>query len=619
MKQILIMIVFLAGMSLPLFSFASSGTIISPYKYAWSSNGGYINFENVTVGDSALMGHAWSENHGWIKFNPAQGGVLNDGTGNLSGYAWGEQLGWVDFDNVSINADGRFTGTANGSLVGTLTFDCNYCDVRTDWRQAGSSSSSSVPQGGGIFGQNILSPAQLSAMLLQVSSGSSSSNQSGSSFSQYNIETHMPSHELFPWSKPPRLPSAPPSLAALSGSVSLKSGDDAENSQLSANNNEGSGHNQTGGPSEISSVSPGSFAAGKNIDGDHKYVGGGRTNLFDNFPKISLGSILSENIKQAYESVPQKAVFSAGAAVIAPVTMGMQYLMVQGSFMPAIKNFSDLWLMIAGAFQGFLSLVGIRKKRRYWGIVYDSKTKQPIDPALVELIDATTGKVVKQSITDISGRFGFLDSAGVYRIRARKTHYVFPSALITGSTDSIYKNIYRGELITVSEQSDLITPNIPMDPIAFDWNQEAKQKIVKFHPKLEIATNWALAFIFWLGLVFVSLNFIFEPGALSGAFLTFYVLLAIVRKFIPRAKLFGRVVSATINVAGLIVEISFKHLPQIIFNQTFTTRGGKFFIMAPKGEYVLRVKRAGESGAAILLESDIFVGGEGVVNDVINI
>ena len=74
---------------------------------------GYINFENVIVGDSALSGYAWSENAGWIKFNPSQGGVVNDGNGDLSGSAWGEKLGWMDFGNVTINTTtGKFSGTA---------------------------------------------------------------------------------------------------------------------------------------------------------------------------------------------------------------------------------------------------------------------------------------------------------------------------------------------------------------------------------------------------------------------------------------------------------------------------------------------------------------------------
>ena len=135
LKDKLLLLFFLAGLLLP-FSFVSAGTVLSSYKYAWSNNVGYINFENVIVGDSALSGYAWSTTHSWIKLNPAQGGVMNNGSGNLSGYAWGEQLGWINFDNVSINtSNGKFSGTATSTLIGTLTLDCpNYCDVRTDWR-----------------------------------------------------------------------------------------------------------------------------------------------------------------------------------------------------------------------------------------------------------------------------------------------------------------------------------------------------------------------------------------------------------------------------------------------------------------------------------------------------
>ena len=129
--------IFALGILLPI-SFVDAGTILNSYKYAWSNNSGYINFKNVIVGNSSLSGYAWSENHGLIKFDPARGGVLNNGSGNLSGFAWGEQLGWIDFDGVSISpTTGKFSGTAVGALVGTINFDCpNYCDVRTDWAQS---------------------------------------------------------------------------------------------------------------------------------------------------------------------------------------------------------------------------------------------------------------------------------------------------------------------------------------------------------------------------------------------------------------------------------------------------------------------------------------------------
>lgn len=136
-KSILVLLaVYLFSVATP----AHAGTILSLYKYAWSNNVGYLNFENVIVSNTGLSGYAWSANAGWIKFNPALGGVSNDGTGNLSGYAWGDSLGWINFDNVLINpTTGKFSGTATGSLIGTINFDCAYCDVKTDWRQASSS------------------------------------------------------------------------------------------------------------------------------------------------------------------------------------------------------------------------------------------------------------------------------------------------------------------------------------------------------------------------------------------------------------------------------------------------------------------------------------------------
>jgi len=154
MKQKTAILIIIVVFFLPS-SFVSAGTVLSSYKYAWSNNVGYINFENVVVTDSALSGYAWSANYGWIKFNPAQGGVLNDGAGNLSGSAWGANLGWIDFSNVSIHGStGKFSGTATGELVGTITFDCpNYCDVRTDWQQTETPPVS--PGGGGGVGNSV--------------------------------------------------------------------------------------------------------------------------------------------------------------------------------------------------------------------------------------------------------------------------------------------------------------------------------------------------------------------------------------------------------------------------------------------------------------------------------
>jgi hypothetical protein len=123
---------------LPLTSMAAAGSIDSANKYAWGSGIGWVNFNptngNVAVSDAGLSGSAWGENYGWINLNPTASGVKNDGTGVLSGYAWGENTGYIDFSGVRINAQGIFTGTATGDIVGSLTFDCTNCKVTTTWR-----------------------------------------------------------------------------------------------------------------------------------------------------------------------------------------------------------------------------------------------------------------------------------------------------------------------------------------------------------------------------------------------------------------------------------------------------------------------------------------------------
>ena len=144
---------------LPAIAMASEtdGTIDTTNKYAWGENTGWVNFRaqdgNIHVTDSAVTGYAWDANYGWINFAPDQSGVMNDGAGNLSGFAWSAGGGWIDFSSVTINSSGQFTGIASGSVYGRLTFDCDNCNVTTDWWPASArssdSGSASVPVGNG--------------------------------------------------------------------------------------------------------------------------------------------------------------------------------------------------------------------------------------------------------------------------------------------------------------------------------------------------------------------------------------------------------------------------------------------------------------------------------------
>ncbi|MCP4361442.1 MAG: hypothetical protein GY796_25810 [Chloroflexi bacterium] len=127
--------------ALVLFSVAQAATIDPTNKWAWSTNAGWVNFNDangsVDVYADHLEGYAWAENVGWIRMGTTTGGtphtyandaantygVNNDGCGNLSGSAWGTNVGWIDFDDLNGNVtidpvSGEFDGYAWSENVG---------------------------------------------------------------------------------------------------------------------------------------------------------------------------------------------------------------------------------------------------------------------------------------------------------------------------------------------------------------------------------------------------------------------------------------------------------------------------------------------------------------------
>ena len=106
-----------------------------------------------------------------------------------------------------------------------------------------------------------------------------------------------------------------------------------------------------------------------------------------------------------------------------------------------------------------------RRKRKGWGVVYNSLTKNPIDLAYVRLVDVSTGRIVRTKITDGLGRFAFFVGKGRYKLEASKDKFDFPSEVVKDSkADGRYGEIYHSEEIVVEADAHRVSPNIPLDP-----------------------------------------------------------------------------------------------------------------------------------------------------------
>lgn len=114
-----------------------------------------------------------------------------------------------------------------------------------------------------------------------------------------------------------------------------------------------------------------------------------------------------------------------------------------------------------------------RRKRRAFGVVYNSITKVPIDLATVRLFQmpdawqgepGVTGRLVQSRVTDKGGRYFFLPPPGRYRIVASKSAFSFPSSYLGGvKDDGEFLDIYHGEPVVVTEQNANVAANIPLD------------------------------------------------------------------------------------------------------------------------------------------------------------
>jgi hypothetical protein len=264
-----------------------------------------------------------------------------------------------------------------------------------------------------------------------------------------------------------------------------------------------------------------------------------------------------------------------------------------------------------------LSALGLKRRNRPWGTVYDSVTKQPIDPAYV-VLNKIGSKEENVSITDLDGRYGFLVSPGQYLLTANKTNYIFPSQKLAGKTeDNLYGNLYFGEAIDIQTMGAVISKNIPLDPVKFDWNEFVKgdKKMMKFYSKREklmrIITDW----IFRLGFVISLLSLFLVSAPYNYIIFGLYLLLTAFRKFGIKQKASGSLTEkdgtplsyAIVRVMepGLNVQISSKVADKI----------GRYYCLVPKGKYYVKIdKKNDDESYTTVFTSPEFEAENGMIN-----
>jgi hypothetical protein len=266
-----------------------------------------------------------------------------------------------------------------------------------------------------------------------------------------------------------------------------------------------------------------------------------------------------------------------------------------------------------------LMAFGWKKRNPPWGVVYDSITKQPLDPAYVALKDMN-GRDISTAITDLDGRYGFLANPGIYKMTANKTNYLFPSQKLAGKTsDEFYNNLYFGDQVEI-KKGEVVIKNIPLDPIKFDWNefQKKNKKLTRFYSRWDMLLRKISDALYYIGFILALFAVFAAPYPYNSIIFGLYVFLLVLRIFGVRPKPYGSVTDIdTGNPVPFAILRVMEKDTGVELSHRLTDKYGRYFCLVPKGRYYVKIeyKNADESYSPALTSGLIDASKTGIIKN----
>lgn len=546
-------------------------------------------FGGATVSDTGISGYIWGETVGWINLSPTNDPVTltcpasSGGPAYLGGYAWGQNTGWINFSPT--NATGANKPQINSS-TGQISGDVwsqNY-----GWIQL---SSPQTPLGSSYNPSLGLVTSWRGCTVTPPGGGGGGGPSGGCALPQVMINGVC---------------TLPPTTTPVSGCTNPA----AVNYNSSATVNDGSCYfpinsnptppvNPTTPPINVTPTTPTPPGGGGGV------------------PPVAPGNAPGSSPIQVSPGGPigisSLTTLTGINGFLGELPTSWKWILPLIGILGLLGSLPGLITRLSNLLLGFF--FG-RKKQR--GIVYDSVTKEPIDPAIVSVIDIITGKEILNQITDVHGRYGFILKKGSYKMIVRKTHFQFPSVKLAGKTkDEVYDHLYFGEVFTIENEEDVVTMNIPMDPLATDWNQEVKRKkrkgVLQFLIKSQ-AFMWIAEILFVIGFVVSLIIAHYYPNWWNILMVALYVIIGIFQFSGFGPVSFGRIKKNNSPLPYGIVRVYNANLNREIAH-TVTSDRGDYYVLVPKGHYYVTVDSKNDDGTHTnVFTSGVINANRGLVN-----
>lgn len=238
-----------------------------------------------------------------------------------------------------------------------------------------------------------------------------------------------------------------------------------------------------------------------------------------------------------------------------------------------------------------------KKERRFYGIVYDSITKQPLPLAIIRIYNKGTNKLVATVVSDKEGRYEALLKPDVYRLEATKPAYHFPSAIVTAEIDGQYQHIYKAENGLIVQQEELLIPDVPLDPINAKRQWQLSSGVKKIWLAIQRAGNYLAVPILLVGAVAAILVVIAVPqNALNWVLAILYVIMLAAQLSLHTRlqKAWGVVYDIASNA---VLPLTTIQLIDPSYGKVVTSRltdyEGRYSFMPEPGHYVVKASKPG--------------------------
>ncbi len=245
----------------------------------------------------------------------------------------------------------------------------------------------------------------------------------------------------------------------------------------------------------------------------------------------------------------------------------------------------------------FFSFFIARKgpKKDFWGLVYNSKNSSPIAFAVIRVVSLIDNKIIKTTVSDLDGRYGFILDPGKYRLEVEHQDFKFPVVDATAFALQNDNQVYRGDEISVSGVTN-VNFNIPMESKEYKKGFSLKKlrKIWLNSGIVKLTQNMYFIYTLFVINILMVIDQFYWLFLASSIYYGIFVVIHLVAYFRKPSRTWGVVVDSKSNnpIPYAFVKV-FNKTNGVLVDSKITDINGRFQFYPANGDYSLLVQAKG--------------------------